>query len=73
MHITLSKIKGLGHKNETSLSSKLAAQEILREAFDGALTGCRMSLDALNLELDKLIERKKSAKTTTTELGFQAS
>ena len=79
MHITLSKIQGLVHKNETSLSSKLAAQEILQEAFDGALTGCRMTLAALNLELDKLIEGKKSTKTTTTtttttttELGFQA-
>lgn len=31
----------------------------MREAFDGALTGCRMTLAALNLELDKLVEPKE--------------
>lgn len=70
MHIALSKIQGLVHKDETGLSSKLAAQEMLREAFDGALTGCRMTLAALSLELDKLAEPKKGTKTT--ELSFQA-
>lgn len=70
IHITLSKIQGLVHKDEIGLSSKLAAQEILREAFDGALTGCRMTLAALSLELGKLAEPKKGTKTT--ELSLQA-
>lgn len=70
MHVTLSNIQGLVYKNETGLSSKLAAQKILREAFDGALTGCRMTLAALSLELVKLIEPKKGTKAT--EFGFQA-
>ncbi|MCJ1349738.1 hypothetical protein MMC31_007979, partial [Peltigera leucophlebia] len=63
-------IQRLVHKNETGLSSKLAAQEILQEAIDGALTGCRVTLAAFGLELDKLIEPKKGTKTT--ELGCQA-
>lgn len=70
MHITSSKIQGLVHKNETSLCSELAAQQLLQEAFDGTLTGCRMTLAAFSLKLDKLIEPKKGTKTK--ELGFQA-
>ena len=70
IHITLSKIQGLVYKNETDLSSRLTAQAPLREAFDGALTGCRMTLAALNLELDKLAEPKKP--TTAMDIGFKA-
>lgn len=67
----LSKIQGLVHKNETGFCSKLAAQDILREGFDGALTGCRMTLAALGFELNLLIESKKGTKTT--ELSFQVA
>ena len=70
IHITLSKIQGLVYKNETDLSSRLTAQAPLREAFDGALTGCRMTLAALNFELDKLAEPKKP--TTSIDIGFKA-
>lgn len=70
IHITLSKIQGLVYKNETDLSSRLAAQAPLREAFDGALTGCRMTLAALNLELEKLAEAKKPI--SPLEIGFKA-
>lgn len=70
IHITLSKIQGLVYKNETDLSSRLTAQAPLREAFDGALTGCRMTLAALNLELDKLAEPKKPL--DPLDIGFKA-
>lgn len=70
IHITLSKIQGLVYKNETDLSLRLTAQALLREAFDGALTGCRMTLAALNLELDKLAEPKKP--TNPLDIGFKA-
>lgn len=69
IHIALFKIQELVYKNETDLSSRLKAQTPLREAFDGALTGCRMTLAALNLELDKLVEPKKV--TNPMEIGFQ--
>ncbi len=72
IHITLSKIQRLIHKDETGLSSKLTAQEILREAFDGALTGCRMTLAALSLELGKLAQPKKGTKTTELSLQTKA-
>lgn len=68
--MTLSKIQGLVYRNESALSSRLTAQKPLREAFDDALTGCRMTLAALNLELEKLVEPKIG--TRTTEFGFQA-
>lgn len=70
IHIALFKIQELVYKNETELSSRLEAQTPLRDAFDGALTGCRMTLAALNLELDKLVEPKKV--TNPMEIGFQA-
>lgn len=70
IHITLSKIQGLIYKYETDLSSRLAAQAPLREAFDSALTACRMTLAALNLELDKLAEPKKP--TNPLDIGFKA-
>ena len=73
MHITLSKIQGLVYKNESDLSSRLAAQKPMREAFDGALTGCRMTLAALNLELDKLVEPRAVTEkgAETMKIGFQ--
>lgn len=70
IHIALFKIQELVYKNETDLSSRLKAQTPLREAFDGALTGCRMTLAALNLELDKLVEPKKV--TNPMAIGFRA-
>ena len=70
IHIALFKIQELVYKNETNLSSRLKAQAPLREAFDGALTGCRMTLSALNLELNKLVEPKKG--TNLMGIGFQA-
>ena len=70
IHTALSKIQELIYKNETDLSSRLKTQAPLREAFDGALTGCRMTLSALNLEMDTLVEPKKG--TNSMEIGFQA-
>ena len=70
IHIALFKIQELVYKNETDLSSRLKVQAPLQEAFDGALTGCRMTLSALNLELDKLVEPKKGTKPMG--IGFQA-
>lgn len=70
IHIGLFRIQELVYKNETDLSFRLKAQTPLREAFDGALTGCRMTLAALNLELDKLVEPKKVM--NPMEIGFQA-
>ncbi|MCJ1347402.1 hypothetical protein MMC31_005627 [Peltigera leucophlebia] len=70
IHIALFKIQELVYKNEADLSLRLKAQAPLREAFDGALTGCRMTLAAINLELDKLVEPKKGA--NSMEIGFQA-
>lgn len=70
MQITLIKIQQLIYKNEADLSSTLITQEPLREAFDGALTGCRITLAALNFELDKLVEPKNGTKPL--EFGFRA-
>lgn len=70
MQAALIKIQEIFNRNETDLSSSLTAQEPLREVFDGVMTGCRLTLAALNIELDKLVEPKKGMKPM--EIGFQA-
>lgn len=70
IHITLSKIQGLVYKNEADLSSSLKAQKPMQEVFDDALTGCRITLAALNLELDKLVEPEKGMRPM--EIRFRA-
>lgn len=46
IQIVLFKIQELVYKNETDLSSRLTAQIPPREEFDGALTGCWLTLAA---------------------------
>lgn len=58
MHTALSKIQGLVFRNETELAARLQGQKSLHDAFDKALTGCRITLTALNLEVGKLVEPK---------------
>lgn len=70
IHITLSKIQGLVYKNEADLSSSLKAQKPMQEVFDDALAGCRITLAALNLELDKLVEPEKGMRPM--EIRFRA-
>lgn len=70
IHITLSKIQGLVYKNEADLSSRLTAQKPMQEVFDDALTGCRITLAALNLELDKLVKPEKDMRPM--EIRFRA-
>ncbi len=64
----------LVYRNETDLSERLTSQNKSRDAFDSALTGCRITLAALNLEFGKLIEPKQLGKSKqgTIEMGFQA-
>lgn len=59
MHTALSRIHGLVFRNETELAARLQGQKCLHEAFDKALTGCRITLTALNLEVEKLVEPKQ--------------
>ncbi len=59
MHVALCKIQGLVYRNETELHWQLKSQKNLQEAFDSALTGCRLTLAALTLEVSKLVEPKR--------------
>lgn len=59
IHTALSRIQGLVFRNETELAARLQEQKSLNEAFDKALTGCRITLTALNLEVGKLVESKQ--------------
>lgn len=70
IHDTLSKIQELVYWMKADLSSTLKAEKLMREIFDGAFTKCRMTLAALNLELEKLVDPKKGMKPM--EIEFQA-
>lgn len=59
MHTALSKIQGLVFRNETELAARLQVQKSLHDAFDKALTGCRITLTALHLEVGKLVDPKE--------------
>lgn len=59
MHTALSRIQGLVFRNETELAARLQVQKCLHETFDKALTGCRITLTALNIEVEKLVEPKQ--------------
>lgn len=75
MHTALSKIQGLVFRNETELAARLQEQKSLHDAFDKALTGCRITLTALNLEVKKLIEPKQQEgkmKEGPIEMRFRA-
>lgn len=75
MHTALSKIQGLVFRNETALAERLQGQKSLNDAFDKALTGCRITLTALNLEVGKLVEPKQQQgkmKEGPMEMKFSA-
>lgn len=75
MHTALSKIQGLVFRNETELAERLQGQKSLNDAFDKALTGCRITLTALNLEVGKLVEPKQQQgkiKEGPMEMKFSA-
>lgn len=73
MHACLCKIQGLVYRNEGHLSAQLRSQKHLTEAFDQSLSGCRMTLDALNCEVIKLVEPNQNGdKVGRFEMGFRA-
>lgn len=76
MHVALSKIQGLVYKNESQLSAQVRSQPHLQDVFDSALTACRLTLDALRLEIDGLVEpdqqNGKSREAENVAIGFRA-
>lgn len=60
------------YRNATDLAKRLDSQKDLREVCDNALTGCRMTLAALNMEVGKLVEPTQSGKTGKLKVAFKA-
>lgn len=63
MHVALCEVQGLVHRNNVELAVRLRSQRSLEETFDNVLTGCRLTLDALTLELDGLLKATKDTKS----------
>lgn len=60
-------------QNPGHLSAQLRSQKHLTEAFDKSLSGCRMTLDALNRGVIKLVEpNRDGGRGGIFEMGFRA-
>ena len=71
IHFALCKVQGLVYQSETILTVRLASEQSLRDAFDSALTGCRMTVAAVDVEIGKLIESRNTAKNGTADIGVR--
>ena len=72
MHVALCEVPGLVQKNRTELAVHLRSQQSLQETFDKVLTGCRITLDALKLELDDLLKLPKGKVSRSGDMDFQS-
>ena len=66
MHVALCEVQGLVHRSRVELAVRLRSHKSLEESFDKVLTGCRITLDALTLELNDLL---KPAKGGSGDMG----
>lgn len=73
MHVTLCEIQGLVHRNRMKLAVRLRLQKSLEEIFDRVLTGCRITLDALTLEIDDLLKAARNRTFGFEELNLQST
>ena len=72
MHVALCEVQGLVPKNRTELAVHLRSQQSLQETFNKVLTGCRITLDALKLELDDLLKLPKCKLSRSEDMDFQS-
>ena len=71
MHIALYEVHRLVHRNRMELAVRLRSQKSLEETFDNVLTGCRITLDALALELDDLLKPIKGRTSGSGDMNHQ--
>ena len=72
MHVALCEVQALVQKNRTELAVHLRSQQSLQETFDKVLTGCRITLDALRLELDDLLKTAQGKVSRSGDMDFQS-
>lgn len=71
IHVALCKIQGLVYEGNTVLTARLSSEKSLRDAFDDALTGCRMTVAAVDVEIRKLIDSEGFNGSRKAEIGFK--
>ena len=71
IHIALCKIQGLVYESNSVLTARLGSEKSLRDAFDSALTGCRMTVAAVDVEIRKIIDFESFDGSGEAEIGFK--
>ena len=71
IHVALCKIQGLIYESKKVLTARLGSEKSLRDAFDSALTGCRMTVAAVDVEIRKLIDSEAISKSETVAIPFK--
>lgn len=71
IHVALCKIQGLVYQSSSVLTARLSSEKSLRDAFDSALTGCRMTVAAVDVEIRKLIDSEAVSHSGKPEISFR--
>ena len=71
IHIALCKIQGLVYESNKVLTARLSSEKSLRDAFDSALTGCRMTVAAVDIETRKIIDSEAVSHSGKAEIPFK--
>ncbi len=72
MHVALCEVQALVQKNRVELTMRLQSQNSVGETFDKVLTGCRITLDALTLELDGVLKSTKGRVAGPQDMGHRS-
>ena len=71
MNGALSKTQGLVYDSSSVLTARLSSEKSLRDAFESALTGCRMTVAAINVEIRKFIDSEGINGSKKADIGFE--
>ena len=71
IHVALCKVQGLVYQSSSVLTARLSSEKSLRDAFDSALTGCRMTVAAVDVEIRKLIDPEAVNHGGKPEISFK--
>ena len=71
MHVALCEVQTLVQKSNTESTMRLQSQGSIEETFDKVLTGCRITIDALTLEVNGVLKSTHNSKDYEN-IGFSS-
>ena len=71
MHVALCEVQALVQRNRQELALRSHSQDSVGETFDKVLTGCRITLDALALELEGVLKPGKGP-SKSKDMGYRS-